>query len=274
MNQRKKLAAMHARELRYAKDALMTSINRQIQSFKRDGYEAQVTPQILTLLNTQNYRKRDVQKINRLVANPDKLKDYILASNAETGEIVSGKKAIERYNRYATSKIRKPAKQMDVMIDNVVDSVADSFVDESVLNEFTDLLQSIAFNPNTVSEDWWQLAHPNWYEHGYRGNIEYAKRQSVTGNSSNIIEMRNALTHLVDVEGAQSVADRISSNYESLQESAIIASIGYKNNAASALQSVLKILLPSGVHSSAMYGRVSDMQSAIEGQYDYEDYEE
>ena len=93
----------------------MQAVNRQLQSFRAKGYEAEVTPQVLRLLSLEQFRQRDVQQMNRLANNPEKLKEYILASDSETGEVVSGEAAIARYNRYATSKIAKPAKQAEVI---------------------------------------------------------------------------------------------------------------------------------------------------------------
>ena len=123
MNARQQKAKMHARSLRAAKESLMQAVNRQLQSFRAKGYEAEVTPQVLRLLNIEQFRQRDVQQMNRLANNPEKLKEYILAFDSETGEVVSGEVAVSRYNRYATSKIAKPASQVKIVLDNFVDAV-------------------------------------------------------------------------------------------------------------------------------------------------------
>lgn len=270
MNAKQRLAAAHKRELRYAKDALTDAVNRQIQSFKKQGFNAEVTPQILTMLKTRQYRKRDVEKINSLVANPEKLKGYILASDSVTGEVVSGEQAIERYNRYATSNIRKPAKQLEVMTDNFIDTVQDTFVDLSVLNDFLSFLSDLTSNPlSVIDESMLQALHPNWFSSEYRGNVNYGINSMLLTNSAEIAEMKSAVQRLISVEGEQEVARRISDNYEELQDAAIQVAIGYKDVAGSALQTVLNVFLPKSIKNYAMLRTgMSSMEDLIESQFE------
>lgn len=275
MNARQKQAQIHARVMRTAKEQLLAAVNRQIDNYKRQGYYVEVTPQVQRLLDLGEYRQRDVQQMNKLVASPEKLNDYIFAVNQQTGEAVSGEKAMVRYSKYRGSKIAKPAKQLEVMVDNVADTVSQTFVDYGAMQEFETFIQSVGTSPDSaVPTEWWQIAHPNWFSSTYRGDIGYGQQKMVQENSGNIYDMRDALQRLIESDGEQEAAKRIAENYNDLQEASIIAAIGYKNNAASALQTVLRILLPSGVRSSALRRMASDMEETIEGQFDYADYEE
>ena len=103
MNARQQKAQMHERSLRAAKDSLMQAVNRQLQSARAKGYEAEVTPQVLRLLNLEHFRERDVQRMNQLANNPEKLRGYILAYSEETGEVFSGADAIERCTKPESS---------------------------------------------------------------------------------------------------------------------------------------------------------------------------
>lgn len=274
MNARQRQAQIHARALRVAKEQLLAAVNRQIDNYKNKGYYVEVTPQVQRLLDLGQFRQRDVTQMNRLVANPGKLRDYIYAVDQGTGEPVSGIEAMERYSRYRSSKIAKPARQMQVMIDNVADTVQQTFVDYSAMDNFQTFISNVMSDPSVITEDWWQTLHSDWYGPGYKGDVGYGKQYMVRENASNIYDMQSALSRLIQDEGSEEVAKRISENYSDLQEATVIAAIGYKNNAASALQTVLRILLPSGVRSKAMQRMASSMEDVIEGQFDYADYEE
>lgn len=258
MNARQRLAAMHARELRYAKDALMESVNWQIQSFKQKGFNAEVVPQILTLLNTQQYRLRDVQKMNRLVANPDKLKEYILASNAETGEVVSGGRAIERYNRYAVSKIKKPAKEVDIVRENFVQAVSDQFVDETAYRAFAEQLDAFTRGDfsNVSDADWGGLRN------------EHDRNYVISWNHSNVVAIRTALDRAIQRRGLLNVMKAINTAPRLMDNLTAAAVSGYKEKAGIAVSEILEILNPDG---SAF--DMGGMQDTYESQY-YEDFEE
>lgn len=258
MNAKQRLAAMHARELRYAKDALMKSVNRQIQSFKQQGYNAEVTPQILTMLNTQQYRLRDVLKMNRLVANPEKLKEYILASDSETGEVVSGERAIERYNRYATSKIRKPAKETDIVLENFTQAVSDQFVDETAYREFADQLEAFSRGDfsNVSDADWGGLRN------------EHDRNYVVFSNQNNVTAIRAALDRAIQRRGLLNVMKAINTAPRLMDNLTAAAVSGYKEKAGIAVSEILDILNPDG---SAF--EMGNMQDTYESQY-YEDFEE
>lgn len=275
MNHRQQVAAMHARELAKAKQQLLFKVNQYIQEVRADGGNAEVVPQLQRLISLGSYRLRDVQKMQEIASDPKKVQDYVYAVNA-SGETISGEKAVERYARYATSPIyRKPAKEVDMMVDNVATTVEQTFVDLNAYQQFESFLHEVLSSPeNTIGDSWWYIAHPDWDSPGYRGARNYGKVEMVKQNMDNILEMRSALKNLIEKEGVHEAAKRISDNYAKLQEASIIASIGYKEAAGSAMQDVLLILLPSDRQPGNIRRRMSDIQDVYEGQYDYNDYEE
>lgn len=262
---------MHARELRIAKDDLMVQINNYINNVRSEGGRTEITPQLARLVNLDKYRARDVAKIQHLASSPDKLEEYIYAENAE-GYPISGEKAVERYARAVSSGFIRPAKEAEIMVDNVAETMRDTFVDESALHEFEYFLRRVMTDPaGTIDESWWRIAHGNWYTAGYRGEHDYAKAEMLKENASNVFEMQDGLRTLISRDGIQKAARRIKDNYEALQEQAIKACIGYKGNAADGLQQVLLMLLPEDRQPGNIRHRIADMQEVYEGQFDYEE---
>lgn len=275
MNNRQQVAAMHARELAKAKQQLLLKVNQYIQEVRAEGGNAKVVPQLQRLISLGSYRLRDVQKMRQIASDPKKVQDYVYAVNA-SGEPISGEKAAERYARYATSPIyREPAKEVDMMVDNVATTVEQTFVDLNAYQQFESFLYDVLSSPeNIIGDSWWHIAHPDWDSPSYRGARNYGKVEMVKQNMGNILEMRSALKNLIEKDGVHEAAKRIADNYAKLQEASIIASIGYKEAAGSAIQDVLLILLPSDRQPGNIRHRMSDMQDVYEGQYDYNDYGE
>lgn len=277
MNNRQRLAAVHARELRQAKEALRQSLNTEMRKQRQHGYDVSTAPQVQRLLGLEQYRLRDYNKIMSLASNPNKLREYVVAVDTETGELVSGEAALKRASRRVgkaavrASVEAEPANELAVMTDNVSETIADTFVDTSVLQQFSAFVENLVLRPDIALQiDDLQREHPNWFGAGYRGSIDFGTRQMAKENAGNILEVRDAIVRLISMEGEAAAAKRIQDNYGELQEAAVMAAIGYKDAAASGLQSVLKILLPSVVHNRAMRGAISTMQDTIESQWEDE----
>lgn len=277
MNNRQRLAAVHARELRQAKEALRQSLNTEMRKQRQHGYDVSTAPQVQRLLGLEQYRLRDYNKIMSLASNPNKLREYVVAVDTETGELVSGEAALKRASRRVgkaavrASVEAEPANELAVMTDNVSETIADTFVDTSVLQQFSAFVENLVLRPDIALQiDDLQREHPNWFGAGYRGSIDFGTRQMAKENAGNILEVRDAIVRLISMEGEAAAAKRIQDNYGELQEAAVMAAIGYKDAAASGLQSVLKILLPSAVHNRAMRGAISTMQDTIESQWEDE----
>lgn len=286
MNVKRQQAALHARELRMAKEALLQQVNIKLQSYREQGYEAQAVPQIERLIALDKYRSRDVAKMRQLAMNPEKLNDYIFAVNP-ANEVVVGEKAIERYLRYASSSIYKASdyditqyirggfyalpKEADIMIQNVSEEVEKAFVDESTLHAFRQFLTDLTNDPQGTSGDMAFILHPEWRKLNSARQY-YAVGEMVTANVNNLFTMHSALESLVQKEGTAEVARRIAENWDVLQEECITATIGYKSAASMAMQTVLRIFLPSDRQPGNIRHRISDMQDMYDSQFD--DYEE
>lgn len=259
MNAKQRSAAQHARELRYAKDNLLQAVNRQLQSVKTQGLDAEVTPQIQRLLDVQQYRARDVQRMNRLANSPEKLKEYILSYDSETGEVFSGEQAIERYNRYAVSKIAKPAREEQVVTDNFVDAVSQQFVDDTAYQTFVGQLDAF------MSGDYSGISESDW------GNLktEHDRNWVARSNQNNVQAIRSALNRAIERRGLLDVMRTINTNPKLMDDLTAAAASGYREKAGAAMSEILEIFNPNG---SAF--DMGDMQSTYESQYEDSDFEE
>lgn len=259
MNAKQRSAAQHARELRYAKDNLLQAVNRQLQSVKTQGLDAEVTPQIQRLLDVQQYRARDVQRMNRLANSPEKLKEYILSYDSETGEVFSGEQAIERYNRYVVSKIAKPAREEQVVTDNFVDAVSQQFVDDTAYQAFAGQLDAF------MSGDYSGISESDW------GNLktEHDRNWVARSNQNNVQAIRSALNSAIERRGLLDVMRAINTHPKLMDNLTAAAASGYREKAGAAMSEILEILNPNG---SAL--DMGDMQSIYESQYADFEFEE
>ena len=262
---------------------LQQILNDEMQQQRKHGYKVSAAPQIQRLLGLEQYRLRDYNRIVSLANDPNKLREYVVAVDTDTGELVSGKAALERESRRVgkaavrSSVEAEPAKEIDMMVDNVSETIADTFVDLSVLNTFEQYINGLLSTPEQyVDMSTIEALHPSWIAaNGSQSQqtqvkVGYASRQMVRDNVSKLFEIKSAIQRLISMEGEQEAARRIQENYGELQDASLTAAIGYEAAAASALQSVLKILLPSAVHNSAMRGAISTMQDTIESQWEDE----
>ena len=267
MNARQQKAQMHARSLRAAKESLIQAVNRQLQSARAKGYEAEVTPQVLRLLNLEQFRQRDVQQMNRLANNPEKLKEYILASDSETGEVISGEAAITRYNRYATSKIAKPAKQAEVIRENFEDTLQKAFVDTAQAEAFlTAVNQAMVGDTSVIDDNEW----------GQKFITEHDRQWALRDSSPIIAMVHNAVQRSVNTVGLNEFARRVNAHPELFDQLAAVISGGHskgtndKDIAYGAAYGIVEILTGS---SDPM--AIGDAVDAMEQAGDFaEEFEE
>ena len=267
MNARQQKAQMHARTLRAAKESLIQAVNRQLQSARAKGYEAEVTPQVLRLLNLEQFRQRDVQQMNRLANNPEKLKEYILASDSETGEVISGEAAINRYNRYATSKIAKPAKQAEVIRENFEDTLQKAFVDTAQAEAFiTAVNQAMVGDTSVIDDNEW----------GPKFITEHDRQWALRDSSPIIAMVHNAVQCSVNTVGLNEFARRVNAHPELFDQLAAVISGGHskgtndKDIAYGAAYGIVEILTGS---SDPM--AIGDAVDAMEQAGDFaEEFEE
>lgn len=281
MNNRQLEAARHARELASAKRDLMRHVNQQIQEAKGRGYETRVAPQLVRLMGVKGYRKRDIQAINRMIQDPDKLSEYVAVFEPTTGELISGGEALERYSRYEQSAIYHAApveeipSEVERTLTNFVETAQEAFPDDSVYQQFVSYLDRAIDQDTTIADDsFWKLSHDtiDTYQSGHSktaNGIQSSKSYWMFKNRDKIQEINSALVRLINLEGEQSVVERLRDGGEEIIEDVVVAAIGYNENSSRAVQSILNVLLPSSVKNRAMaMGDVADIAD------DFEDFEE
>lgn len=264
MNNRQLEAARHKRELNSAKRELTAKVNQQVQSAKGRGYEPQIAPQLLRLLGIKAYRKREVQSMNRLINDFDKLSEYIAVIEPSTGELISGGQALERYSRYEQSAIYHRVKSEEIpseaerTLTNFAESVEEAFPDDRVYQQFINYLDRAIDQDTTIADDsFWKLQHDtiDTYESGHAKTakgVQSSKQFWMFKNHENIQEISNALARLINLEGERAVVERLRDAGEEVVDDLVTAAIGYNESSARAVQSILNVLLPSSVRSRAM----------------------
>lgn len=270
MNHRQQVAAMHARELAQAKQQLLLKVNQYIQEVRAEGGTAEVTPQIQRLIELDKYRLRDVQRMRHIASDQQKVQEYVYAENAQ-GQIISGEKALKRYQSYQRSAIAKPAYQFQKTVETVIDTVKDLFVDMNAYNEFARKLNALVEqNINEPTDNQWFITHGDYFARLKNPKeIEASKKWFMYLNRENTRDMERAFNTLVEQEGAEEVAKRINANLSTIMEAAVIAAIGYNEQAGSAVQDVLIILAPRATRE-----QMQSMQDLYDSQFEYNDYEE
>lgn len=264
MNNRQLEAARHKRELNSAKRELTAKVNQQVQSAKGRGYETQIAPQLLRLLGIKSYRKREVQSMNRLINDFDKLSEYIAVIEPSTGELISGGQALERYSRYEQSAIyhrvepEELPSEAERTLTNFAESVEEAFPDDRVYQQFINYLDRAIDQDTTIADvTFWKLQHDtiDTYESGHSKTahgVQSSKQFWMYKNHENIQEISNALARLINLEGERVVVERLRDAGEEVVDDLVTAAIGYNEASSRAVQSILNVLLPSSVRSRAM----------------------
>lgn len=270
MNHRQQVAAMHARDLAKAKQLLLLKVNQYIQEVRAEGGTAEVTPQIQRLIELDKYRLRDVQRMRKIANDPQKVKEYVYAENAQ-GQAISGEKAIKRYQSYLHSGIARPADQFKKSVETVIDTVKDMFVDMNAYNEFSRKLNALVNQDiNEPTEEEWFITHGAYLaELKSPKMIEESKKWFMRLNYSYTKEMERAFNTLLEQEGVKEVARRINANLTKIMEAAVIAAIGYQEQSGSAIQDVLLIFAPRATRE-----QMQSMQDSYDSQFEDIDYDE
>lgn len=277
MNNRQLEAARHKRELYSAKRELIVKVNEQVQSAKGRGFQTRIAPQLLRLLGVKSYRKREVQSMNRLINDYDKLSEYIAVFEPSTGELISGGEALERYSRYEQSSIYHRVEPEEIpseaerTLTNFTETAQEAFPDDSVYRRFVNYLDRAIDQDTTIADDsFWKLSHDtiDTYQSGHsktdRG-VQSSKSYWMFKNRDKIQEINSALVRLINLEGERSVVERLRDAGEEIIEDVIVAAIGYNESSSRAAQSILNVLLPSSIKNRAMaMGDVADIADDFE----------
>lgn len=284
MNNRQLEAARHARELASAKRELMYKANQQIQSAKAKGYETEIAPQLVRLLGVKSYRKRDIQMMNKLIKNTDKLSEYIAEVDPITKDVVAGGQAFNRWVDYINSGIYHETNETDervygitdvsqiptdaeITLRNFVDETEKAFPDDTVYQQFISTLDKLMNCDTTVADDsMWQMLHPGFFitnngKSRSASSIQHSKEHFMSDiDQYNVHDIQSAVNRLIESEGVESVVRRLHDAGENIIDALIVAGIGYQEQAGSAVQAVLTVLLPDETRQRAMaMGDLPDM---------------
>ena len=284
MNKRQLEAARHARELASAKRELMYKANQQIQSAKAKGYETEIAPQLVRLLGVKSYRKRDIQMMNKLIKSTDKLSEYIAEVDPITKDVVAGGQAFNRWIDYINSGIYHEINETDervygitdvsqipteseITLQNFVEGTEKAFLDDTVYHEFMNTLDKLMNGDTSVADDsMWQMLHPgifitNGNKARSASSIQHSKEHFMRDiDKYNVHDIQSAVNRLIAAEGVESVVRRLQDAGENIIDALIVAGIGYQEQAGSAVQAVLTVLLPNETRQRAMaMGDLPDM---------------
>lgn len=264
MNNRQLEAARHAKELAIAKSMLIKRVNQQIQTAKGTGFKTELAPQLIRLLGLKAYRARELNRINDLIADSDKLSEYISVIDPLTDEVIYGGQAQARYKSYRESGIYHKSEfeyipaQSDIMIQNFIDEAEKAFVDDKVYQEFIAVLNALLNGETSiVPDEIWQMTHPGIYttKNGKSRSdksIKHSQQYFMSDvNQYNITDIESAVTRLIELEGTEELIKRLADSGEDIINKLLIAAIGYIEQAARATQDVLKVLLPKSIRDRA-----------------------
>ena len=265
MNNRQVQADVHARELAAAKSLLINKVNQQIQIAKGTGFKTELAPQLFRLLGIKAYRTRELNRINELINDSEKLSEYISVIDPSTDEVVSGGQAQERYKAYRQSGIYHKSEfeyipaQSDIMIQNFIEEAEKAFVDDAVYQEFIAVLTKLLNGDTTiVPDEIWRMTHPGIYT-TRKGNtrsdksIKHSQKYFMSDvNQYSITDIESAVTRLIEMEGTEELIKRLADAGEEIINKLLIAAIGYLEQAAQATQEVLKVLLPKSIRDRAL----------------------
>ena len=282
MNSRQLAAKRHSSELASAKRELMYKANQQIQTARSKGYETEIAPQLVRLLGVKSYRKRDIQTMNKLIKDSDKLSEYIAVVDPTTKDVVSGGQAFERWIEYINSGIYKETTdervygisdvsqiptESEITLRNFVEETEKAFLDDTVYQGFMSTLDKLMNGDTSVADDSiWQMLHPNIFVTSSgklrsQSSIQHSKEHFMQDiDQYNVHDIQSAVNRLISVEGVESVVRRLQEAGENIIDALIVAGIGYQEQAGNAVQAVLTVLLPEETRQRAMaMGDLPDM---------------
>ena len=278
---KRKKAIENLRKLEQAQHKLIAEMNKLIQQAKKEGYTTKVSPQALRLAGLREYRTRDFAKINSLLDSPELLQNNVAVIDADSGEIIRGGEALERYDRYQRSGIyhantplvniamfgEEIPSEAERTLTNFVEETEKAFLDDNVYHEFMNTLDKLMNGDTSVADDsMWQMLHPgifitNGGKTRSASSIQHSKEHFMRDiDKYNVHDIQSAVNRLIAADGVESVVRRLHDAGENIIDALIVAGIGYQEQAGSAVQAVLTVLLPDETRQRAMaMGDLPDM---------------
>ena len=281
---KRKKAIENLRKLEQAQHKLIAEINKLIQQAKKEGYTTKVSPQALRLAGLREYRTRDFAKINSLLDSPKLLQNNVAIIDTDTGEIIRGGEALERYARYQNSGIYHAStplvstalfgeeipSEAERTVNNFVETIGDVIHDDGTYKAFEEIIMKAIEQDTSIADfERWCIEHPSMADpRKSQNDILHSMVYWLYINRDNSMEMQNATIALKNSEGEAEVARRIIASGETVLDAAITAAIGYQENSGRAIQSVLNVLLPKATRDRAM-----SMQEVVDSADDFGDYD-
>lgn len=278
---KRKKAIENLRKLEQSQHKLIAEINKLIQQAKKEGYTTKVSPQALRLAGLREYRSRDFAKINSLLDSPELLQNNVAVIDSNTGEIIRGGEALERYARYENSGIyhakmslvstsmfgEEIPSEAERTLTNFVEETEKAFLDDTVYQQFMSTLDKLMNGDTSVADDsMWQMLHPgifitNGGKSRSASSIQHSKEHFMRDiDKYNVHDIQSAVNRLVVADGVDSVVRRLQDAGENIIDALIVAGIGYQEQAGAAVQAVLTVLLPDETRQRAMaMGDLPDM---------------
>ena len=261
-------------KLKAAQRKLAAEISKLMKEADNEDYRTEVTPQVLRLIGLHEYHSRDLVKINSLLGSPTLLKDHVAVIDKSTGEMVRGGKAAARHIKRIKSSGYHAPSESEVVLNNFTSEVEDSFPDDTVYQQFMEVLTQLMNGDTGVGDGGlWESLHPGMFTSS-SGKARSAKdvqrskeyfMQDV--NRTSITDIQMAVDRLIAVEGTESVVRRLQAAGEDIVNALIIAGIGYQEQSGRAVQAVLKVLLPNATKERAMaMGDISELVSDFNGE--------
>lgn len=279
-----KKALENFRKFEQAQRKLIAEMNKLIQEAKKEGYSTKVAPQALRLAGLREYRARDLAKINTFLNTPELLRSNVAIIDTDTGEIVRGGEALERYARYQQSGIyhakvpvvstalfgEEIPSEAERTVNNFAGLIDDVIHDDGTYKAFEEIIMKAIEQDTSIADfERWCIEHPSMADpRKSQKDILRSMVYWLYTNRYNSMEMQNATTALQSAEGETEVARRIIAAGESVLDAAITAAIGYQENSGRAIQTVLKVLLPKATRDRAMA-----MQEVVDTADDFGDYD-
>ena len=281
---KRKKAIENLRKLEQSQHKLIAEMNKLIQQAKKEGYTTKVSPQALRLAGLREYRSRDFAKINSLLDSPELLQNNVAVIDSDTGEIIRGGEALERYARYQSSGIYHAStplvstalfgeeipSEAERTVNNFVETIDDVIHDDGTYKAFEEtIMKAIEQDTSIADFERWCIEHPSMADsRKSQKDILHSMVYWLYINRDNSMEMQNATLALKSAEGEAEVARRIIASGETVLDAAITAAIGYQENSGRAIQSVLNVLLPKATRDRAM-----SMQEVVDSADDFGDYD-
>lgn len=253
----------NAAKLQESKMNLMNAVNQEIQKERSNGNTAEVTPQILTLLRTPSFNTKAVEKMQKLFNDRDALREYLYIVDKD-GTILSGDKAMSRYEQFVKAGIAKPTAQVDVVLHNfyehlesMVATPTDYYYgrpDDTAVRALSEFIQRLAVGDTTApTESQWNRYRPTV-------NNKDSRDWVMAQNAELVDSISYWFFQWVETIGEDVASTYIEANAADLNESLVKIAIGYYYDANPAYMSLRGVFSSAGASKAMTSGKAMSME--------------